>query len=61
MDYEEWKKNIDSKFKDIEFKKLPQIVKRCPNCQNISLEFDVKNGKIRCTKCGFKENLPILK
>ena len=61
MDYEGWKKNICDKLNDIEFEKLPQIVKMCPNCQSISLDFDVKTGKIKCTKCGFEENLPILK
>ena len=61
MDYEDWKKDIGDKLKNIEFEKLPQIIKRCPNCQSITLEFDVKTGKIKCTKCGFEEALPILK
>ena len=61
MDYENWKKNIGDKLKNNEFEELPQIVKMCPKCQFISLEFDVKTGNIKCKKCGFEENLPILR
>tara|TARA_Y100000310_G_scaffold252835_1_gene259577 strand:+ start:270 stop:455 length:186 start_codon:yes stop_codon:yes gene_type:complete len=61
MDYEEWKKGIIDKIKNIGFEKVPSLVKICPKCQNISLEFDVKAGIIKCTKCGFEEKLPILK
>ena len=60
MVYEEWKKEMTDKLKNIEFEKLPQIIKMCPQCQSISLNFDVKTGKIKCNKCGFEENLPIL-
>ncbi|SVE53023.1 uncharacterized protein METZ01_LOCUS505877 [marine metagenome] len=61
MAYEEWKKEMGDKIKNIKFEKLPQIIKRCPRCNSITLEFDVNTGKIKCTKCGFEENLPILK
>ena len=61
MVHEVWKKEINDKLREFGFKKLPQIVKRCPQCQSISLEFDVKLGKIKCIRCGFEENLPILK
>ena len=61
MDYEAWKKDINGKFKNIEFEKWPQIIKRCPQCLSITLEFEVNTGKVKCTKCGFEESLPILK
>ena len=61
MDYENWKKKVRNNLKNFEFEKLPKIIKMCPNCQSISLEFDVKTGNIKCKKCGFEENLPILK
>ena len=61
MDHEDWKKDIGDKLNTIEFEKLPQMIKRCPKCHSITLEFDVKTGNIKCTKCGFEENLPILK
>ena len=54
---ENWKKEMIDKLKNIEFEKLPQIGKRCPQCQSISLEFDVKFGRIKCTKCGFEEKV----
>lgn len=60
MVHEGWKKEITDKLKNFEFEKLPQITKRCPQCHSISLDFDVKTGKIKCTKCGFEENLPVL-
>ena len=61
MVYKEWKKEISNKLNNIEFEKLPQIIKRCPKCHSITLDFDVETGKIKCTKCGFEESLPILK
>ena len=61
MDYEDWKKGIDEKLKNINFDNIPQIIKRCPMCHYITLEFDVKTRIIKCTKCGFEENLPMLK
>ncbi|MEE9524976.1 MAG: hypothetical protein V3V78_00020 [Candidatus Woesearchaeota archaeon] len=62
--YEEWKKEVEkkiSKFTEDEKMKIPSIIKRCPKCFELSLEFDVKNSKIKCTKCGFEENIPKLK
>ena len=63
--YDEWKKDIESKFKkysreDIK-EKIPAIVKRCPKCHNLSLEYDPKTGRIYCTKCGFEENIKQVK
>jgi len=60
--YEEWKKEVEEKIskftKDEKLKeKIPAVIKRCPKCFELSLEFDVKQGKIRCTKCGFEENI----
>ena len=61
MVYENWKEDVGDKLKNIKFEKLPQVLKRCPKCHSITLNFDVNTGKIKCTKCEFEENLPILK
>jgi len=64
--YEEWKRDVEKKLKkysreeDIK-EKIPAIIKRCPQCKNLSLEYDPKTGKIYCTKCGFSENIPMIR
>lgn len=58
--YENWKKEMTDKLNKFEFEKLPQITKRCPKCHSISLDFNVKTGEIKCSKCGFEEHLPTL-
>lgn len=47
--------------KNIEFEKIPAIIKRCPKCQSLSLEYDPKTGRIYCTKCDFEEHIPLIK
>ncbi len=47
---EEFKENI-------EIEKIVSPVKRCPQCHNLSLEFDASNNRIVCTKCGFTQNM----
>ena len=64
--YDEWKKNVGKKIekfsKDEKLKeKIPAMIKRCPKCFSLSLEFDIKTGRIYCTKCGFEEHIPIIK
>ncbi len=64
--YDEWKKEVEEKIskftKDEKLKeKIPAVIKRCPKCFNLSLEFDVKKGRIYCTKCGFEEHIPMTK
>ncbi len=49
--YEEWKKNIEKEIKKFtkeeEFKeKIPAIIKRCPKCHKLTLQYDPKTGKI---------------
>ena len=61
MVYEEWKKEIVDKLKKFKFEKIPQIIKRCPKCQSIGLDFNVNTGTIKCIKCGFEEYLPVIK
>ena len=62
--YSKWKNRIIGELgkpesgKEIEFEKIPTIIKRCPKCQLISLEYDSKTGRIYCTKCGFEEYIP---
>ena len=60
--YESWKKEVEEKISkftgDEKLKeKIPAVIKRCPKCFNLSLEFDVKNSRIYCTKCGFEEKI----
>ena len=62
--YDKWKKEIEekiSKFTKDEKLKIPAITKRCPKCFELSLEFDIKEGKIKCTKCGFEEKITTIK
>ena len=64
--FEEWKKGMEKKLKkytkEEEIKeKIPAIIKRCPKCNNLSLEYDPKTGRIYCTKCGFEEHIPMTK
>lgn len=65
--YDEWKKDIESKIKkytkeEISKKeKIPAIVKRCPKCKKLTLEFDPETGKIHCTSCGFEEHIKMVK
>ena len=63
--YEQWKKQVEeniSKFRNEDLKeKIPSLVRRCPKCLEFSLEFDIKRGIIYCSKCGFKEDLPMIK
>jgi hypothetical protein len=54
----QWKRLIDDKFSKGE--DIPQVIKRCPKCNNLSLTYDPQTGKIKCMKCGFEENLPIM-
>jgi len=65
--YDKWKKDIESKIKtytkeEISKKeKIPAIVKRCPKCRKLTLEFDPETGKIYCTSCGFQEYIKTVK
>ncbi|HLD07066.1 MAG TPA: hypothetical protein VJC16_06070 [Candidatus Nanoarchaeia archaeon] len=38
---------------------IPSVVKRCPQCRALALEFSA--GGIRCAKCGFSEQLPVMR
>lgn len=59
--YDKWKEDIEKKLKNRHIEHIPALIKRCPKCNNLSLDFDVKTGKIKCSKCGFEENIPIFK
>jgi len=52
--FADWKKNID---KILQKKRLEGETKRCPKCKEMSLAFDIKQGRIYCTRCGFEEYL----
>ena len=59
---EKWKKELKKleklkQAKEIE-EKIPAVIKRCPKCYSLSLEFDPKTGCVRCSKCGFEVCFP---
>ena len=56
--YKEWKKDVEEELREVGLDKIPAIVKRCPKCNSLSLEFDQKTGRIFCTKCGFEMIFP---
>jgi len=62
MKIEEWtkefKKKLEEYEKEKEVEKIPVVLKRCPKCFNLSLEYDPKTGRIYCTKCGFEAYIP---
>ncbi|MCK4522444.1 MAG: hypothetical protein KAU20_07765 [Nanoarchaeota archaeon] len=41
----------------IEIEKIASVIKRCPKCHNLSLEFDKENNRIICKRCGFSQDL----
>ena len=64
--YKEWKKGIEKKIKkytkEEELKeKIPAIIKRCPKCHKLTLQYDLKTGRIYCTSCGFEEHIPMMR
>ncbi len=60
--YSEWKKDIEEKLKmGFEKEKIPAVIKRCPKCKRLTLEYDAEKGRIYCTSCGFEERIPIIK
>lgn len=64
--FKDWKKDMEKKIskysKDEQLKeKIPAIMKRCPKCNNLTLEYDPKTGRIHCTSCGFEEFIPMTK
>lgn len=46
---------------ELETERIPSVIKRCPACHRLSLEYDPNTGRISCSRCGFSENLPIIK
>ena len=56
--YKEWKKDVEEKLRKPGLDKIPAVVKRCPKCISLSLEFDQKTGRVFCTKCGFEMFFP---
>lgn len=65
MKIEEWTKEFRKKLEEYKEKegtekieKIPVVLKRCPKCFNLSLEYDPKTGRIYCTKCGFEAYIP---
>ena len=61
--YKEWKKEIEKKIKKYtkEEEKIPALIKRCPKCHKLTLQYDPKTGRIYCTSCGFEEHISIMR
>jgi len=59
--YSEWKKETAKKLTNVViFKKnMPTVMKRCPKCQNLTLEFDPKTCRLYCNQCGFEEHFQL--
>lgn len=57
---EAWQKEMQEKIKDVAPEHIPALIKRCPQCKNLSLEFDAKTGTVKCTKCGFEQKLKVM-
>ena len=60
--YEEWKKSVEEQLEQgFSKEKIPAIIRKCPKCHNLSLEYDIEKGRIFCTRCGFEENISKVK
>lgn len=58
MDFDEFEKEVKGQLDSgTSFEKIPSVIKRCPKCSSLTLEYD-PSGRIKCTKCGFKYDLP---
>lgn len=44
----------------MEKEKITTVIRRCPKCKKLTLDYDVENNRIICTACGFVANLPTL-
>ena len=57
--YTAWKKDISHKIAQLTIfrEKIPTVLKRCPKCKNLTLEFDSDKGRLYCTRCGFEEHV----
>ena len=64
--YNKLKKNTGKKLssaieKQKEIEKIPTLVKRCPKCYKLTLEYDSKTRRIYCASCGFEAFIPVIK
>jgi len=40
---------------------IPALIKRCPQCKSLSLDFDAKTGVLKCSKCSFESTLKMMR
>ena len=63
--YEQWRKEVERKLAGIpaekQVEKIQAIVRRCPQCRQLGLEFDPNTGIIKCSRCGFEVKLKMIK
>lgn len=57
--YTAWKKDITHRLKQLTIfhEKIPTVLKRCPKCKNLTLEFEPASARLFCSRCGFQEYL----
>lgn len=62
MNLDKWKEDVEKIYKRgrLDVEKVPALVKRCPVCHSLTLEFEPKTGRIYCNKCGFEEHIIML-
>jgi len=53
---EDWNE-IKKKLQKLTPEKISSYVKRCPQCKELSLVYDIKTTRVYCNKCGFEEHL----
>ena len=47
--------------RNVGVEKIPVLIKRCPQCFSLSLDFDVKSGILKCGKCGFEQRMKMVR
>ena len=59
--YTAWKNDMTKKLARIVIfrEKIPTVLKRCPKCKNLSLEFDPARARLKCVQCDFEEFLDL--
>lgn len=54
---ERWREEMQKRIEKLAPEKIPTVIKRCPKCQKLCLEFNPENYRVWCTHCGFEVKL----
>ncbi len=49
-----WLEEFERKLETSAQEKLPSVVKRCPKCQRLTLQWDPDRRVVFCSNCGFE-------